>query len=228
MPESILHASCVDYLAGLLAAWAERRRRSVGIARNLGIRWVDSEPCSGFEPDLALLEPRPGDFESLDSLRLWLPGYEPPRLTIEIVSAGHPYKDYVDTPARAAACGVGELWVYDPKLVGPRARGGPFLLQVWRRTGAGRFVRQHAGSGPAYSETVAGWLHPTASKVASQARLRISDARSGAPYWLTLNEAERERARQARQRAERERERATQAEARLREVERELALLRGG
>jgi Uma2 family endonuclease len=44
-----------------------------------------------------------------------------PILAIEVVSPGHPYKDYVDTPERCAACGIGELWVYDPMLAGPRS-----------------------------------------------------------------------------------------------------------
>ena len=44
--------------------------------------------------------------EGLSSLRLWEPGLAPPIAALEVVSPGHPYKDYIDTPDRAAACGV--------------------------------------------------------------------------------------------------------------------------
>src|SRR5690606_27143576 len=99
VPESNLHDLCIEYLRSLLLAWAERQQRNVLVARNLGIRWYESEPRAGFDPDLCVIEPPPPGGPPT-SLRLWEAGHEPPWLAIEIVSPGHPYKDYLDTPAR--------------------------------------------------------------------------------------------------------------------------------
>lgn len=233
VPESELHDAAIDYLRSVLLAWAERSRDSFKLLRNIGIRWVKSERRAGFDPDLALIEPAP-PADNLRSLRLWLPNHSPPALAVEVVSVGNPYKDYIDTPERAAACGVGELWVYDPLLAGPRARGGPFLLQIWRRGRSGAFQWQHAGAGPVFSEAVGGWLHPVATDRAREARLRISDRPEGAPFWLTARERDRRRAAEAAARATEAAARATeaaaraaQAEARARQLEAELAELRG-
>ena len=137
VPESDTHDAAIEWLRALLLAWVARTGRDIKVARNLGIRWVREEPRAGFDPDLCLIEPSPPKDEPLASLRLWQPAHEPPLLAIEIVSPRHPYKDYVDTPERCAACGVGELWVYDPMLVGPSAhRGRPSRLGACRRTSA--------------------------------------------------------------------------------------------
>jgi hypothetical protein len=110
-----------------------------------------------------------------------------PQLAIEVVSPGHPYKDYVDAPDRCAACGIPELWIYDPLLAGKKKHGGPWLLQVWRTNEAGRFVRVFAGSGPAYSRAVDAWLHPVAGRLPGEAKLRIG-SRDGRDLWLTQAE----------------------------------------
>src|SRR5690606_7269863 len=134
VPESPLHDGTLEYLRSLLSVWATRVGGDHRVFRNIGLRWLPAQPKVGFDPDLALVPGGAKLSEAVRTLRLWLPEHHEPRLVIDVVSAGHPYKDYVDTPERAAAAGIPELWVYDPELCGPVARGGPHLLQVWRNT----------------------------------------------------------------------------------------------
>lgn len=215
VPESDTHDAAIERLRALLAAWVERSGRDIKMARNLGIRWVREERRYGFDPDLCLIEPAPDATHTLHSLRVWRGDHPPPRLAIEVVSPGHPYKDYVDTPARCAACGVGELWVYDPMLVGPLARGGPHLLQLWQRRDDGGFERVSAGAEPVRSPFLNAWLHPRASRLASGAHLLISDDRDGRELWVS-NEL---RAREGEQRARENEQRARESEQRARESE---------
>ena len=193
VPESRLHDQAIEFLRALLLAWASRTARDVAILRNIGIRWVPSEPRAGFDPDLCFLDPAPNPDEQLTSLRLWEPGISAPRVAIEIVSPGHPYKDYVDTPERAAACGVDELWIYDPLLAGPTQHGGPFALQVWLRHGD-MFTRVHAGAGPFHSRALDAWLHPAVTRRPSEARLIIADDVDGNHPWPTLVDQAEKRA----------------------------------
>jgi Uma2 family endonuclease len=192
------HDAAIDYLKALLLAWAARSNRAVKVARNLGIRWVESEPRVGFDPDLCVIEPAPPADEPLTSLRLWQPGHAAPLLAVEVVSPGHPYKNYVDTPDRCAACGVGELWVYDPMLAGPAARGGPMLLQVWQRGSGGELQRIHAGPGPVRSPALGAWLHPRASRLPAGATLIVSADAAGHERWPTCEEQARRSEQQAR------------------------------
>jgi Uma2 family endonuclease len=219
VPESDTHDAAIEWLRALLSAWLEGVGRDIKIARNLAIRWVREEPRPGFDPDLCLIEPAPDRNEPLPSLRLWQPGHVPPCLAIEVVSPGHPYKDYLDTPERCAACGVGELWIYDPMLQGPRAHGGPHLLQVWQRGTSGSFERTHAGSGPAFSPALKAWLHPEASRLPSGARLHLSDDVAGRQRWLTAEETARASEQRARELLELERRERSALEAQLRALE---------
>jgi Uma2 family endonuclease len=214
VPETDTHDAAIDYLKALLLAWVERDGRDAKVARNMGLRWVPEEPRAGFDPDLCLFEPAPRFDGPTAIVKLW--DHAPPKLAIEVVSPGHPYKDYVDAPERAAASGVSELWIYDPILEGPRRLGGPYLLQVWRKTDAGRFERLYAGLGPAYSDALHAWLHPQASRLPTGAKLRIGDRRDGTELWRTVEEQER---------LAHEQERLAREEAlkRIEALERELA-----
>jgi hypothetical protein len=214
VPESDTHDEAIEWLRALLSAWVARAAREIKIARNLGIRWVREEPRAGFDPDLCLIEPAPDPAAPLTSLRLWEPGHSPPLLAIEVVSPGHPYKDYIDTPERCAACGVRELWIYDPMLAGPRAHGGPHLLAVWRAR-QGCFERIYAGPGPTFSPALEAWLHPRASRLPAGARLCISDDANGERLWLTPEQAAL--AREQRALLREEQARAREAQARVRE-----------
>ena len=85
---------------------------------------------------------------------------------------------------------------------GPRLGGGPFRLQVWRRTDGDSFERVHAGDGPARSEALDAYL----LVVDEGSKLRLADDPGGEQLWLTPEE--RERAGKERERAGKERERA--------------------
>jgi hypothetical protein len=158
----------------------------VGVARNLAVRWDASQKQVGTDPDVCILQPRPREFEELGSLQTWLDGHVAPRLAIEVVSSSNAKKDYVEVPEKHAAAGTEELWVFDPRLLGPRAHGGPVRLQVWRRS-EGAFVREYVGEGPAWSTYLRAWLVVTEGG----AKLRLASRADGTGVWPTKEEAER-------------------------------------
>lgn len=92
--------------------------------------------------------------------------------------------------------------------------GGPYRIQVWRRNDEGDFHRVYAGDGPAWSETVKGFLHA----VNEGSELALCDDKAGTRRWLTLEETERaakEAERAAKEEAQR---RAEHLAAKLREL----------
>ena len=187
VPESALHDLVLELLVLLLRAWAARVGRDARVFRNLAIRVTESRPQLGFDPDVCVVEPAPPEPELLESLKLWEPAQRAPVLAFEVVSRNHPYKDYAESPAKCAAVGVAELVVFDPLLAGPKALGGPQLLQVWRRAADGGFDLAYAGSGPCRSETLDAWLVVTDAG----SRLRMADDAAGERLWPTPEEAER-------------------------------------
>jgi Uma2 family endonuclease len=187
VPESILHAAVVDLLKAVLMHWVASAKIDALVASNLAVRWLQGAPRVGLDPDLCLVVPRPPDAAELESLRTWMPGQAAPALAVEVVSQGHPYKDYADAPVRYAAAGARELWVFDPLLAGPRALGGPTRLQVWTRAADGSLARAHAGEGPAFSPALGAWVQV----VDAGSRLRVSDDEAGRRLWPTAAEAER-------------------------------------
>ena len=186
VPESRSHDQIADRLCKLLTYRMKLVGRDVQVGRNLAIRFDEEHPRSGIDPDVYLLEPPPPERDELTSLRLWEPGHNPPRLAVEIVNPSRAGKDYSESPEKYAACGAEELWVFDPKLAGPRAHGGPYRLQIWRGDDEG-FTRTYAGDGPAFSPVVGGFLLP----VNEGRALAISDDEAGASFWMTGEEAER-------------------------------------
>jgi Uma2 family endonuclease len=213
MPESQPHDLTLDMLKALLLAWAARTGRDAQIGRNLAVRWDSSRPNVGVDPDLCVIAPRTPEGDELDSLCTWRPGHHAPLVGIEVVSANNPRKDYEVAPDKYAASGTQELWVFDPKLVGPRGRGGPFRLQLWRRDEDGVFSRVYAGDGPVRSPVLDAWLFA----VNEGQRLRIADDLEGTRWWATAEEAER---------AAKEAERAAKEAALARVAELEAALAR--
>ncbi|MCC6216089.1 MAG: Uma2 family endonuclease, partial [Polyangiaceae bacterium] len=114
---------------------------------------------------------------------LWKAGHRPPALCIEVVSAGHPSKDYEDIPARCAAAGVAELWVLDPKLAGPRAPSGPHRVQVFSRQEDGALLRVHAGDGAGWSPLLRAYVVPR------EGAFVIAADAEGEEAWLTGEQA---------------------------------------
>jgi Uma2 family endonuclease len=185
VPESAWHYTSLEFLKALLDAWLARTARAAAVYRNLAIRVRSDRPKVGFDPDLCLIEPAPSEGNELDSLKLWQPGHCAPVLVVEVVSPNHPTKDYSEVPEKCAAAGVGELVVFDPKLAGPRAGGGPHLLQIWRRAEGDNFVRVHASSAAGSSPLLGAWWTP----LQGGQRLGIADDAGGAQTWLTVEQA---------------------------------------
>jgi Uma2 family endonuclease len=216
-PESRPHDLAADMLKLLLLAWAARTGRRLQVGRNLALRWDEAHPKIGVDPDVYVIEPTP-EGDALSSLRTWEEGHHPPLLAIEVVSASNSTKDYTAAPEKYAASGTAELWIFDPLLAGPKALGGPFRIQVWRREGDA-FSRTYAGACPAYSPATGAWLFA----VSEGTVLRIASDEAGTDWWRTGEEAERA-AREA-ERAAMEAERAAKEEAlrRIAELEARLA-----
>jgi Uma2 family endonuclease len=219
VPESPEHDEIADRLKHLLLAWLARSGRGGTIRRNLAIRWDEQNPRVGVDPDVCWIdEPPPGFFDGeVDSLMLWRAGHRVPPLAVEIVSRNHPYKDYGRVQEKYAVVGVRELWVCDPRKFGPKALGGPVLLQVWIRSPGGVLVRRHFGDTPARSETVGAWLIPQAGD-----HVLLADDPAGQHPWVTEAEAARARADEERARADEERARADQEKTRADALEAEL------
>ncbi len=215
MPESTVHDEASELLKLLLAAWA-LRVGNARVVRNLAVRWDAEHPRNGVDPDVSVLSPPPPGNPDLRSVLTWEEGSSPPLLAIEVVSETNPHKDYVVAPDKYAACGVSELWIFDPLLSGPPSQGGPHRLQVWRRED-GDLVRVYAGAGPVRSQVLGAYLVP----VAEGRKLRISDDAEGTRMWRTAEENER---------AEKEAERAEKeaALARIADLEAELARRESG
>lgn len=223
VPESRRHDRGSEAVFDLLDAWVQRTGQDAVVCRNLAVRWDENRPAIGVDPDVCVISPPPPEDEDGDvlSLRLWETGHFPPVLAIEIVSASRADKDYEQSPAKYASNGTQELWVLDPKMAGPKARGGPHRLQVWRRDEQGDFLRVHAGDGPVWSDAVHAWLF-----VVNEGRsLRIADDEAGTSWWMTREEEERaakdkeraakdkERSEKEKERSEKEKERAAKEEA---------------
>ena len=180
VPESTAHDAALYRAYSLLVAWATRVANGARIARNLAFRWLPEHPKTGLDPDISVLLPGPADFDELSSVRLWEQGRLPPPLAVEVVSSGHPYKDYARVHEGYAAMGVAELLVFDPMLFGPKALGGPVSLQLWQRDVSGAFERVHFGNDPVYSRVLDAW-------VSAEGRdLQISDDRAATRRWPTL------------------------------------------
>ncbi len=218
-PESVLQDKNSRKLVDVLEHWISTRGVSARAGSNIALRWDPDSPQVGVDPDVYLVEPDMPEGELARSLCTWKPGHHAPRVCIEVVSERTAEKDYGDGPDRYAASGVHELWVFDPRRCGSGSRGGPFLLQVWRRDARGRFRRVYAGDKPARSEELDAWIVP----VDEDTHLRIADDPEGVRLWPTR--AEYERAEKERERAEKERERAEKESliARLAVLEAELA-----
>ncbi|MFO0604872.1 MAG: Uma2 family endonuclease [Polyangiales bacterium] len=238
VPETVLHERVIGLLLAIFNAWIVRASRDALAGSNLALRFDAAQPQRGVDPDVYLVEPAPPEGERTTSLRLWEAGHHPPRVAVEVVSESTARKDYdlEDGPARYAAAGVKELWVFDPLLLGPNTAGGPWVLQVWRRSPKGSFRRVYQGAGPAYSRELRAWLVVTDGGT----RLRLAEDAAGKRLWPTLEEEERaakereraakerERAAKERERAAKERERAAKEEERSRReaAEAEVARLR--
>jgi Uma2 family endonuclease len=197
MPESTLHSEVIHLMVEILWAWIARTGRDALAGRNLAWRWNRAKPQVGADPDVFLVEPAPPGARRLKSLRTWLEGHKPPRVVLEVVSHETSDKDYVDAPARYAAGGAQELWIFDPLKIG-HAGGAPFVLQVYRRVRPNEFRCVYQGEGPAFSRELGAWLVVTDGGE----RLRIADDAAGTRLWPTASEEARRASEEARRASE--------------------------
>jgi hypothetical protein len=212
VPESAWHDGCVELLRMLLVAWVESAARDAAVFRDMAIQVRRERPRVGWNPDLCLVEPAPAEAAVLESMRLW--DHSPPSFAFEAVSPNHPFKDYAVVPEKCALAGVTELCVFDPLLAGPRAQGGPWLLQLWRRASDGGFERVHAGDSPARSEVLGAFLLPDRNS----RRLRIAERADGGEPWLTREEMALKREQEASKREQEASKREQEASKREQEA----------
>jgi Uma2 family endonuclease len=221
MPESPLQGEVCRLLMAVLERWVRRRNANALVGGHIALRWDAAHPRTGVDPDVYLIEPAPPLSRRDKSVRTWVKGHHPPRVAVEVVSESTADEDYHLKPAKYAASGTRELWVFDPLKLGPKA--DRCVLQVWKRLRRSGFRRVYAGDGPAFSEELGAWIVVTDEGV----RLRIADDEEGRELWPTEGEAER--AEKEAERAAKEVERAAK-EAAQAEVERlraQLAKLQG-
>lgn len=216
MPDSSEHEAAITLMKEVLRAWVARTGRDARVFGNLAVRWTEEHPTVGVDPDVCLVEPAPPEAR-LQSLLTWTPGHHAPTVAIEIVSRRTAKKDYLEGPAKYAASGVRELWIFDPERRGRGWSGGPWTLQVWRRDEEG-FRQVFKGDAPAYSEAIGAWIVVTDAGT----RVRVADDPAGERLWLTDAETERARADAERVRADAERARADELAARVAALEAQL------
>lgn len=188
VPESRPHDLEGDHLRQLFLAWEARVQRRLAVGRNIAVRWDESHPGVGVDPDVYIIEDPPADFDDQPSLRTWESGHYPPLLAVEIVSESRPEKDYTQSPAKYATNGTRELWIFDPKMCRAKKHGKPIRLQVWRRDDNGDFSCVYAGEGPVYSDAISAWIFVTNEGQ----NLNIANDAEGTSWWMTPAEQERE------------------------------------
>lgn len=186
MPRGVWHGKVQSCVASAMEAEIARTGRNAQVLQEVAVRWIEERPSVGVDPDVCWVEPAPPEGQRLRSLLTWKEGNAVPRVALEVVSPTNPYKDYEIAPERYAHLGVEELWIFDPDLEGPRALGGPYLLQVWRWEGE-NFWRVHAGDGAFRTIALGAWLVPTEER----RMLRLAEDPFGQKLWPTAEERER-------------------------------------
>jgi Uma2 family endonuclease len=189
-----------DVLRVLLAA----QRRKAYISWDLFVEWDPNDPRARVSPDVLLIDGQPPDIEP-SLWRTWEPGCDPPRFALEVVSDRSRSKDYDDNPGKYSALGAEELVIFDSAAGEPDAPRESIVLQVYRRSPRGQFLLVYSGDGPVESVVLGAWLVVTDGG----RRLRLACNADGTDL------------------VPRAEERADAAETRVKQLEEELARLRG-
>ncbi len=203
------HSDRIALFLQVLRALIAEQGRIAYINSDLFVEWDPNDPRARVSPDVLLLEGQPADLQP-SLWRTWEPGCDPPRFALEVVSDRSRAKDYDESPGKYAALGVEEFAVFDPAAAGPDAPRGSVLLQLYRRSPRGQFLRVDAGGGPVESQVLRAWLVVTDGG----GRLRL--ARDAGGTDLVPTPEEQRRAAESR---------AAAAEARVKELEEALARL---
>jgi len=220
MGQGAAHAQAVELFVQALRALLAEQGRAAYVGWDVFVEWDPNDPRARVSPDAFILEGQAP--EALPAMwQTWDPGCDPPRFALEIVSDKSRTKDYDQSPLRYAALGAEELAIFDPE---PRGEGA-FVLQLYRRTPRGQFLRAYAGSGPVESEALGAWIVVTNGGK----HVRLARGADGTELVRTAEEQlgeVREQAASAEAEAASLRERAAAAEARVRELEATLAARR--
>jgi Uma2 family endonuclease len=244
--QTIEQAEIIRTMLSVLKEWArERGWNRLYIGGDQFFAWVPSEPLVRVSPDVYLIDDPP---PLPDRWQTWLPGHRPPRFAVEVVSRGRK-DDYEDAPLKYALLGAQELVIFDPGVTPGSESSQRIFLRLYRRNGAGAFLRVYAGPGPVHSVQLD--AHLVVWRGDGVARLRLARDAAGRDLIPTVEEARLEaeqrtleaeqRTLEAEQRALEEvkaRHKAEQraleeamarhkAEQRLRELEEMLKKLRG-
>lgn len=212
--ESPKQGEIIRLLIALLKTWVREREISGAyVGGDNFFAWMENEPLVRVSPDAFVLldapQPLPPSFQT------WQPGIQAPLIAVEIVSEDW-QKDYALGPEKYERLGVQELVIFDPDAAG--RVGARTVLQIYRRTEDGLFVRMATGAGPLWSEALDAAFVVTTSARGSFLRLAYDAA--GRKLLPTRAEAEA-------QRAEAEAKRADAAELELARLRAELARVRG-
>ena len=201
-------------IVALLLGWKARTGRDVQAGSELALRWDESNPGAGVDPDVYVVEPPPPEGDAVTSLKLWQTGHFPPLLCVEIVSPSRPGKDY--TPDRYALSGVGELWVFDPdsRRAQDHGRAVPHPGVAARRRG--ELPARLRGRRPRLLD---GDSTDGSSRSTRGERWASRTIRRGTRWWLTLEEMERA-SKEAERAAKEDALRAVDAERSAKEAER--------
>jgi Uma2 family endonuclease len=198
---------------GVLAA--ERAWSNVYIGADQFFAWLSGEPLVRVSPDIYLVDDPPQP-PLPKSWQTWLPGHNPPRWAVEIVSENWK-KDYEEAPPKYAQLGTQELVIFDPEAAKIGSVLGPtrVALQVYRRDDDGAFVLVYRGEGPVLSEQIGAYL--VVQPAGATVRLRVARDTRSDHLVPTVEEAKLAAD-----------HRAETAEERVRVLEAELAKLRAG
>ncbi|MEL6182796.1 MAG: Uma2 family endonuclease, partial [Myxococcota bacterium] len=239
---------CIVLLLGIMAAWVRQQGwdERMYVGADQFFKWIpEREHNVMVSPDLYVLEPHPPSPRPY-SIKTWLPGHNPPRLAVEIVSQDW-RKDYTINPGRYSSLGVDELVVFDPEasrnavLPGMESERKRVALQVYRRNEHGELVCVARGGEPVWSEVLEAWwivvftehgarlclatepspdaLVPSPPEALEQTRLvmeRVEQQRQHAEQQQQLAEQQRQHAEQQHERAERRLKEQQDENARLR------------
>ena len=168
---------------GVLAA--ERAWGNVYLGADQFFAWLRSEPMVRVSPDIYLVDDPPQP-PLPKSWQTWLPGHNPPRWAVEIVSEDWK-KDYEEAPPKYAQLGTRELVMFDPEAAMSGAgRGTRTPLQVYRRDEDDAFVLVYRGEGPVPCEEIGAFL--AVQRVGETVRLRVTRDAAGEDVVPTAEE----------------------------------------
>jgi Uma2 family endonuclease len=220
MGQGAAHGLAVELFVQVLRALLVEQGRAAYVGWDVFVEWDPNDPRARVSPDAFILEGQAP--EALPAMwQTWEPGCDPPRFALEIVSDKSRAKDYDQSPLRYAALGAEELAIFDPEPRGEEA----YVLQLFRRTPRGQFLRAYAGSGPVESKALGAWLVVTDGGK----KVRLARDAEGTDLVKTAEEQlgeMREKTASAEAESAALRERAAAAEARVRELEAMLAARR--